>query len=208
MTTPAQTPLEKAEKALKIYVASSWRNQVQPQVVELLRAKGHIVYDFRNPSAGDTGFAWEQVDENWKQWTPEQYAKIIKHHPMAEHGFNLDKNALDWCDVCIIVLPCGNSAHLEAGYACGQGKQVIFYLSPDDFRPDLMYKLGDIVCDEDSLIQALSALRASTGMRSEHDWAGEYFRDLCDPDGSPKNPELFTDFIKRIQDDAIANSKG
>lgn len=33
----------------KIYVASSWRNQYQPQVVRFLHEQGHEVYDFRHP---------------------------------------------------------------------------------------------------------------------------------------------------------------
>jgi len=35
---------------MKFYVASNWRNQYQPRVVELLRLMGHEVYDFRNPT--------------------------------------------------------------------------------------------------------------------------------------------------------------
>jgi hypothetical protein len=31
----------------KIYVASSWRNEYYPEVVEKLREAGHEVYDFR-----------------------------------------------------------------------------------------------------------------------------------------------------------------
>ena len=39
---------------MKIYVASSWRNERHPGVVELLRIAGHEVYDFRNPEDGDS----------------------------------------------------------------------------------------------------------------------------------------------------------
>ena len=42
----------------KIYVASSWRNEFYPEVVEKLREAGHEVYDFRNPPSGDPGFKW------------------------------------------------------------------------------------------------------------------------------------------------------
>lgn len=52
----------------KIYVASSWRNQHQPQVVSFLREQGHEVYDFRHP-AGKTGFQWSQIDEDWENWS-------------------------------------------------------------------------------------------------------------------------------------------
>ena len=36
----------------RIYVASSWRNKYQPEVVAALRKAGHEVYDFRNPKDG------------------------------------------------------------------------------------------------------------------------------------------------------------
>jgi hypothetical protein len=41
---------------MKLYVASSWRNARQPEVVARLREAGHEVYDFRNPAPGNTGF--------------------------------------------------------------------------------------------------------------------------------------------------------
>ena len=35
----------------KVYVASSWRNPIQPAIVALLRGHALDVYDFRNPWA-------------------------------------------------------------------------------------------------------------------------------------------------------------
>lgn len=125
----------------KIYVASSWRNSIQQAVVSVLRASGHEVYDFKNPAPGNTGFAWSEIDREWLSWTPENFARLLSTHPVAAAGFALDKGALDWCDTCVIVLPCGRSAHLEAGYAAGQGKQVFVLLHPDKFEPELMYLL-------------------------------------------------------------------
>jgi len=46
----------------KIYVASSWRNPIQPRIVRVLREAGHTVYDFRNPAPGYKGFAWSDLD--------------------------------------------------------------------------------------------------------------------------------------------------
>lgn len=40
----------------KIYVASSWRNSFQLDVVSFLRNEGHEVYDFKNPPHGNGGF--------------------------------------------------------------------------------------------------------------------------------------------------------
>lgn len=72
----------------KIYVASSWRNQHQPQVVSFLREQGHEVYDFRHP-AGKTGFQWSQIDEDWENWSTDQYRAALEH-PIAQAGFKSD----------------------------------------------------------------------------------------------------------------------
>ena len=49
----------------KIYVASSWRNAWQPEVVIALRAAGHEVFDFRHPWKGYDAFRWSDIDEAW-----------------------------------------------------------------------------------------------------------------------------------------------
>src|SRR3990167_4633042 len=140
----------------KVYVASSWRNQIQPKVVAALRSEGHDVYDFRNPTEDNKGFAWSDIDKDWLNWNLVQYVHHIETSPVAASGFKLDRDALNWCDTCVLVLPCGRSAHLEAGYACGQGKDVIFMLHPDKFEPELMYLLGDgFVTNTTELVIAL-----------------------------------------------------
>lgn len=123
----------------KIYLASSWRNVFYPATLHALY-KEHDLYDFRNPAKGNTGFTWDQLDPNWKEWIPHQYAEILKTSAVANRGFWLDMDALNWCDTCVLLLPSGRSAHLEAGYAVGAGKEVYVYIpSADDFQPDLMY---------------------------------------------------------------------
>lgn len=118
---------------MKIYVASSWRNPWQPPVVALLRERGHKVYNFRNPIPGDDGFSWSEIDDDWKEWTPEQYRKRLEH-PAAERGFGFDMDALRSCDACVLVQPCGISAHLELGWAVGAGKSTAV-LFPLDIQP-------------------------------------------------------------------------
>lgn len=133
------------DRKYKIYVASSWKNTKQQEVVAALRDEGHQVYDFKNPKEGNSGFSWRQCDPESKNWTPRQYAHILTESPIAAAGFALDKDALDWCDTCVLVLPCGRSAHLEAGYAAGQGKHTIVMLSEEGFEPELMYLLCDAI---------------------------------------------------------------
>ncbi len=128
---------------MKIYVASSWRNKFQASVVDALRKDGHEVYDFMDSE----GFHWEEVDPKWLEW-PQDIPKYLAglNHPCADRGFNRDMEALAQCDVCVYVMPCGVSASLEAGWACGAGRPLIVYV-PGLKEPDLMVKMADIVTD-------------------------------------------------------------
>ena len=126
---------------MKIYVASSWKNNNhQPEVVIKLREAGHEVYDFRNPPSG-AAFMWDKIDSAWESWSLEEYLRNLKH-PLAEAGFESDFDAMQWADAFILVMPSGNSAHLEAGWAIGAGKPTAIYL-PEQTQADLMYKLAD-----------------------------------------------------------------
>ena len=132
----------------KIYVASSWRNPYQPDVVDLLRQLGHEVYDFRNPPSG-TGFLWSKIDPDWQNWSISEYKKAI-NHPVAQAGFKSDFDAMKWADMCVLVLPSGRSAHTEAGWMKGAGKRVyVFQVEPEE--PELMYKIYDgiFTCGDD-----------------------------------------------------------
>ena len=128
-----------------IYVASSWKNPYYPNVVKSLREAGFDVYDFRNPRKGSTGFHWTDIDENAPNWTFQQYKKGLDH-PAAFRQFRDDLDALNWADTCVLVLPCGRSAHTEAGWMAGLGKRVIAYF-PEMQEPELMYKLFDDLVD-------------------------------------------------------------
>jgi len=127
---------------MKIYVASSWRNEDQPRVVNVLKEHGHDVYDFRNPG-GEPGFSWDSVDKNWECWDVAEFKKAL-NHPVAKAGYRRDMRALAEADVCLLVLPCGRSAHLEAGYAAWTKTQVLFIPPLVVGVPELMYNM----CDE------------------------------------------------------------
>ena len=140
----------------RIYVASSWRNQYYPEVVQRLREAGHEVYDFRNPPHGGAGFHWTDIDPNAPAWTYAQYAEGLRH-PLAERQFQADIDALTWADTCVLVLPCGRSAHTEAGWMAGAGKRVVAYI-PEMVEPELMYKLFDAVAGSlEELVEKLQA---------------------------------------------------
>lgn len=127
----------------KIYLASSWRNLNQPLVLEILREAGHEVYDFRHPAEGNNGFHWSEIDRRWQAWSPAQFLAALTH-PVAKNGFQYDWQAMQWADTGVLLLPCGRSAHLEAGYFVGAGKPLYILLS--DGEPELMYKMATGIC--------------------------------------------------------------
>lgn len=129
---------------MKIYVASSWRNERQSEVVQFLREKGHEVYDFKNPEPY-TGFSWSEIDPNWENWTNQEYFEAL-NHPRAVQGFNSDFEAMKWADACVLVMPCGRSAHTEAGWMQGQYKPTIILIE-DRAEPELMYKVFELITD-------------------------------------------------------------
>jgi hypothetical protein len=143
----------------RIYVASSWRNAEQPAVVAALREDGHAVYDFRRPFNGVPGFAWDEIDPEWKAWSAEEYRRLLTTHPIAARGFVSDLRAMQWADACVLVLPCGRSAHLEAGWFCGAGKRCLI-LTRDGEEPELMALLATDICI--SLDEVRSALLQGT----------------------------------------------
>lgn len=148
---------------MKIYVASSWRNDYQQEVVKKLREAGHYVYDFKNPP-NSTGFKWSDIDPNWENWTNEQYHEALKH-PIAERGFNNDFNGMQESDCCVMVMPCGRSAHAEAGWMQGNRKFTII-LQQKEAEPELMYKLFELVTN--NLEEVIKHIRAiEDGMENE-----------------------------------------
>jgi hypothetical protein len=148
---------------MKIYVASSWRNNYQEDVVEALRNAGHEVYDFKNPPHGRGGFAWSEIDEDWEQWSTSGYAAALDH-PIAVAGFNSDFDGMKWADCCVMLLPCGRSANTEAGWMKGAGK-LVYVLSPVKQEPELMYKMHDgIFADLPDLITHLDRIGVKTNV--------------------------------------------
>ncbi|AGN38684.1 nucleoside deoxyribosyltransferase [Rhizobium phage RR1-B] len=127
----------------RIYVASSWRNPHQPSIVSVLRNDGHDVYDFRNPPHS-TGFAWSQIGLPLPCKAVD-YRNALLTNPRAAQGFNSDFAAMRWADTCVLVLPCGRSAHLELGWMAGAGKRTLI-LTHDGEEPELMALLADTIC--------------------------------------------------------------
>lgn len=138
----------------RIYLASSWKNPHHSQYVSMLRNWGNQVYDFTargstlSPGTQECrGFAWKDIGapERLSAWTFPDFRRALTSEPKAAAGYLSDLRHMEWADTCVCLLPCGRSAHLEAGYMKGRGKRVIIH-TPNELTfndPELMYLLAD-----------------------------------------------------------------
>lgn len=128
-------------KPRRIYVASSWRNAYFLDVVAVLKEMGHMVYNFREPTGPESrGFHWSEISERWERWETHEYRTALDS-VIAVAGYANDWGAMQWADTCVLVLPCGRSAHIEAGYFVG-AKKELFILLVEPQEPELMYKMA------------------------------------------------------------------
>jgi hypothetical protein len=141
----------------RVYVASSWRNGLYTGVTTIVRAAGLEVLDWRNPRPGEHGFSWNEIDPTWARVStdphdttetqprsPELYVEMLRHSRAVE-AFASDRSFMEQATHCVLLLPCGRSAHLEAGWFIGTGKPCAVYV-PEPVEPELMYLLADKVC--------------------------------------------------------------
>lgn len=122
----------------RIYVATSWRNALQPSVVQHLAGAGYDVYDFRKD-----GFAWHDVDPDWKhqESTPLEFIAALQD-PISQKGFDRDYQALQNADIVVCLLPCERDAHTELGWAIAAGKETHIVLD-NPCKASLMYAMAD-----------------------------------------------------------------
>jgi hypothetical protein len=149
----------------RVYVASSWRNQRYPAVLERLRAEDIPHYDFRQPEPGNYGFTWASVwtaiggegagPNDWQTARGDRVVEMLRH-PIAADGFRLDYSALLDSRAGLLVMPCGRSAHLELGFLAGRGKRTVVLLD-EESEAELMWKIADLVTP--SLDEAVEFLK-------------------------------------------------
>lgn len=127
----------------KIYLASSWQNKEYEQVLNTLRLEGYETYDFKHPENKElSSFDWEKLDKKYNRWTCSDFKKAL-NHPETIKAFQKDFQAMQEADICVLLLPCGRSAHSEAGWMKGNGKKVFILDLSENPKPELMYRMYD-----------------------------------------------------------------
>lgn len=144
----------------KIYVASSWSNSSQPVIVAYLRSLGHDVYDFRKPNGVLEDNVWNEKSVKDiafpHRMTEKDFTTVCKM-PVVKEKFKKHFDAIIEADICVLLLPCGASAHTEAGYMAGQGKKVIVFNAEQYLKPELMYLFfGGYTGDVDKLKEMIN----------------------------------------------------
>lgn len=126
---------------MKIYIASSWKMEVAcKEIANFLRCNKHEVDLFCEERPERTAFSFDKIKGH------ENLNGIeMLEQPLVQQAFKEDKKWLDWADVCLLVLPSGRSAHLEAGYAKGQGKELWIVGTFPAGEHDVMYGFADKV---------------------------------------------------------------
>ncbi len=151
--------------SLRIYLASSWRNQEAVRVMmKALREVGLEVDCFCDQEGGRVGFYIPDELAKEGQTIYDIDAITALEHPTVGDLFHVayteDKKWLDWCNCLIMLMPCGRSAHLEAGYIRGQDKLFLIYwlndLVPGEFEN--MYQFADCMYRTEELPKMLTEL--------------------------------------------------
>jgi len=141
---------------MKIYVASSWRNAQQQHVVQVLRAAGHEVFDFKNPPGGEGFTSWPGRDATQTSWTKEEALAALEH-PRSKEALKSDWDGMRWADAVVCVQPFGKSASVELGWAVGAGKPTALLLA--DGEPELMQSMADVMFTRlDEVVEWLGGL--------------------------------------------------
>ena len=134
-----------------IYIASSWKLQgLCLTLADLFRAKELDVYCFCDP--GIFAFWWPDIAKELDD------AKSCLTYAESIRSYELDKEHLDKCDTCVLVLPSGRDSHLEAGFIKGKGGKLYIW---GHFPPGVfnnMYHLADEIYREDDLAGLVAEL--------------------------------------------------
>lgn len=109
---------------MKIYIASSWKNQHAVEMLTaLLRERGHEVLSFVENNYGEGHSAKKPMD--FEQWI---------HTEQADRSFEYDTHGATESDLVIYISPSGKDAAAECGMAWAKGIPIFaLYAKGEDF---------------------------------------------------------------------------
>ena len=134
---------------MKIYIASSWKNQHAVEMLtSLLREKGHDVFSFIENNYGEGHSAKKPM--NFEKWVNTE---------MAERSFEYDTNGATTSDLVIYISPSGKDAAAECGMAWAKKIPIIgLFAKGEDFglMRKMMFRWFERYTDLLSYVQEMS----------------------------------------------------
>lgn len=144
---------------MRIYIASSWKNQKRVlMLAEKLEQEGFEVDAFCRATDTRYAFHWSELVDNEDDLKYFDAIEMLAD-PRTQRAFKEDRKWLDWSDTVIMLMPCGRSSHLEAGYAVGQGKRLFIYGDFPKGEFDVMYGLADSLFRTEDLEGLIGTLK-------------------------------------------------
>ena len=135
-----------------VYLIGSLRNPQVPCIARALRLYDYDVFD-------DWYAAGPEADDHWQRYEQgrgHSFAEALQGYA-AGHVYAYDRAHLNRCDMGVLLMPAGKSAHLELGFMAGLGKRTFILLDKEPERYDVMYKFasGGVHTNTFSLIDAM-----------------------------------------------------
>ena len=142
---------------MKFFIASPWKNKEQVEkLTEELKSQGHDVYSFLE--SGENLLTGQSIEEEMKVYW--EALANWRNDKRISQIFESEMNGLKSCDALILLLPAGDSSHVEAGTAYGLGKKLIL-IGPIN-KPEVVYLMfNKIYLDATSFIKDLPSITSA-----------------------------------------------
>lgn len=141
-----------------IYIIGALKNRQIMEFAERLRKQGYDVFDqWLTPGPDADSYLLE-----WAKKRNLSYKEALNSYA-ARHVFDFDKSHIDRCDMAILYMPAGKSAHIELGYVIGSGKKAYILFDKEPERFDVMYNFAtDVFFNEQELFDELARNKAAS----------------------------------------------
>jgi len=115
---------------MKYFIASRWSNMKQVQfLTENLHALGHEIFSYVDDQRNFV--AKKDLEQPAEVFAP---GDDWRTRPALSAMYEKDLAGLANCEVMILLLPAGETSHIEAGIAYGLGKKMVLIGSPESVK--------------------------------------------------------------------------
>lgn len=140
---------------MKFFIASPWKNKAEVErLSEALEQLGHSAYSF--VESGSNLLTGQPIQDEMREFTEAlmQWKEDDRIAKIAESEVQAIRDA----DVVILLLPAGDSSHMEAGIGYGLGKRMV--LIGPVAKPEIIYVLfNHVYLDISSFLKDFSFMQ-------------------------------------------------